>query len=355
MVQPAIVAVATATPPHRYRQSELLAYIERRGLYRSPAVRRHLPGFFGEAIAERALAIPDLERFTPDETPGARNRRYREWAVRLGTEAAARCLAQAGLGVDAVDCVVTTSCTGYTCPGLDTRILEQLGFRGGQIERANLLGMGCASALSALQRAYDFVVAHPGGRALVVAVEVCSATYVIDEEDLGTVVANALFADGAAAALVADDPRGIALRAFASDVRPEHRGVMGYDNENPQGLLRVYLAREVPQLAGEMIRGVVERLLERAGLGRGEIAAWLLHAGGRRVIDVAQEGLGLSDEQVALSREVLRRNGNLSSATVLFVLEAAVTRRPPPPGGHGLLLAVGPGFCAEGAWLTWPS
>ncbi len=353
MTQPGIVALATATPPYRYRQSEILAFIERRGLYRSPAVLRRLPGFFGEAIDERPLAIPDLDGFSAAESAGERNRRYREWAVRLGAEAAASCLRRAGLSVDAVDCIVTTSCTGYVCPGLDGRILDALGFRGGQVERANLLGMGCASALSALQRAHDFVVAHPGGRALVIATEVCSATYVVDESDLGTVVGNAIFADGAAAALVAAGGPGIALRAFASDVRPEHRGVMGYDNENPQGLLRLYLAREVPSLAGEMLRRVVERLLDRAGLAAAQIDTWLLHAGGRRVIDVAQRGLGLSDEQVAVSREVLRRNGNLSSATVLFVLEAAVARRPPPPGGHGLLLAVGPGFCAEGAWLTW--
>lgn len=354
MTQPAIVALGTATPPYRYRQADLLGYVERRGFYRNPAVLRRLAGFFDRAIEERALAIPDLDRFSADESPGERNRRYREWAVRLGAEAAARCLGRAGLAIDAVDCIVATSCTGYTCPGLDTRILEALGFRGGQVERANLLGMGCASALSALQRAHDFVAAYPGSRALVIATEICSATYIVDETDLGTVVANAIFADGAAAALIADDRAGIALRAFASDVRPEHRGVMGYDNENPQGLLHVYLAREVPALAGEMVETVVRRLLGRARLRREDVAAWLLHAGGRRVIDVAQRSLGLTDDQVACSREVLRRNGNLSSATVLFVLEEAIGRRSPPPGGHGLLVAVGPGFCAEGAWLTWP-
>jgi alkylresorcinol/alkylpyrone synthase len=354
MLPPAIVALATATPPYRYRQSDLLAYVERRGIYRSPAVLRRLASFFDSTIEERALAIPDLDRFNADESPGERNRRYREWAVRLGAEAAGQCLGRAGLSIDAVDCLVTTSCTGYTCPGLDTRILEALGFRGGQIERANLLGMGCASALSALQRAHDFVAAHPGTRALVIATEVCSATYTIDESDLGTVVGNAIFADGAAAALIAADSSGIALRAFASDVRPEHRGIMGYNNENPQGLLQVYLAREVPAVAGEMVQAVVRRLLERAGLGQQEVAAWLLHAGGRRVIDVAQRGLGLTDGQVASSREVLRRNGNLSSATVLFVLEATLAHRAPPPGSHGLLVAVGPGFCAEGAWLSWP-
>lgn len=349
---PRIVALGTATPPYRYRQSDLLAYVQR--LYKSPAVHRRLPGFFGESIEERALAIPDLGSFRADETPGERNRRYREWAVRLGAEAAGRCLASAGVGVEDVGCVITTSCTGYTCPGLDTRIMEALGFRGGQIERANLLGMGCASALSALQRGHDYVVAHPGSRALVIATEICSTTYHLDEADLGTVVGNAIFADGAAAALVADSAPGIALCAFASDVRPQHRGIMGYDNENPEGLLRVYLDREVPLVAGEMVRSVVGRLLDRAGIGLDEVGAWVIHAGGRRVIDIAQKGLALADDQVRASREVLRRNGNLSSATLLFVLEETLARRPPPPGAHGVLVAVGPGFCAEGAWVTWP-
>lgn len=352
MTWPAIVALGTATPPYRYRQADLLALAE--ALYASPAVRRRLPGFFGEAIAERALAIPDLAAFRADESPGQRNRRYREWAVRLGAEAASRCLAEAGVGIDDVDCLVATSCTGYTCPGLDTRILEALGFRGGQVERANLLGMGCASAVSALQRAHDFVTARPGTHALVVATEVCSATYHLDEGDLGTVVGNAIFADGAAAALVTDRGRGIALRAFASDVRPSQRGVMGYDNENPEGLLKLYLARDVPAIAVEMTRRVVGRLLGRAGIGPEEVRAWVVHAGGRRVIDAAQQGLGLTDGQVALSREVLRRNGNLSSATVLFVLDLTRRLQPPAPGAHGILVAVGPGFCAEGVWLTWP-
>ncbi len=349
---PRIVTLGTATPPYRYRQSDLLAYVQT--IYKSPAVRRRLAGFFGESIDERALAIPDLAAFTPDETAGERNRRYREWAVRLGAEAGARCLARAGVAIDAVDCVVTTSCTGYTCPGLDTRIIEALGFRGGQIERANLLGMGCASAVSALQRGADFVAAHRGSRALVVATEVCSATYHLDETDLGTVVGNAIFADGAAAALLADEGPGIGLRAFASDVRPEHRDIMGYDNEGPDGLLKVYLDREVPLVAGDMVRAVVRRLVARAGIGADEVAAWVIHAGGRRVIDVAQKGLELSDDQVRMSREVLRKNGNLSSATVLFVLEETLARRPPPAGAHGVLVAVGPGFCAEGAWLTFP-
>lgn len=352
MDAPRIVALGTATPPYRYRQADLLAYARR--IYRSPAVQRRLARFFGESIEERALAIADLAAFTADETPGERNRRYREWAVRLGAEAARLCLDRAGADVDAVDCIVTTSCTGYTCPGLDTRIIEALGFRGGQIERANLLGMGCASAVSALQRGADFVRAHPGSRALVVATEVCSATYHLDEHDLGTVVGNAIFADGAAAALLADRGPGIALRAFASDVRPEHRDIMGYDNENPEGLLKLYLAREVPTVAGDMVRRVVGRLLALAGLAAGEVAAWVIHAGGRRVIDVAQKGLDLTDDQVRISREVLRKNGNLSSATVLFVLEETLARRPPPPGAHGILVAVGPGFSAEGAWLTFP-
>ncbi len=351
MDAPAIVAIGTATPPYRYRQTDLLAFVER--IYKNPAVRRRLGGFFGDAIEERALAIPDLTTFRADETLGERNRRYREWAVRLGAEAGERCLEQAGLGIDAVDCVVTTSCTGYTCPGLDTRIIEALGFRGGQIERANLLGMGCASALSALQRARDHVVAHPGSRALVIATEVCSATYHLDETDLGTVVGNAIFADGAAAALVTDSAQGIVLRAFASDVRPEHRGIMGYDNENPEGFLKVYLDREVPLVAGEMVGAVVGRLLDRARIGLDDVGAWVIHAGGRRVIDVAQKGLGLSDDQVRMSREVLRKNGNLSSATVLFVLAETLARRPPDPGTHGILVAVGPGFCAEGAWVSW--
>jgi alkylresorcinol/alkylpyrone synthase len=345
MDTPVITSLGTALPPFRYSQSEILDVAL--SVYRSPAVRRRLRALFGETIEARALAIPDLAAFRADETPGARNRRYREWAVRLGAEAAAQALERAGATLAEMDAIITTSCTGYLCPGLDTRILGALGFRGGQIERANLLGMGCASGAVALARAHDFVAARPGSRALVVATEVCSATYHLDEADLGTVVGNAIFADGAAAAVVADAGPGISMLGFASDVRTEYRDVMGYDNEGDDGLLRLYLAREVPEVAGEMARHVVHRLLERAGLSHADIATWVIHAGGRRIIDVAQRGLGLGDEQVAASRAVLRRHGNMSAATVLFVLAETMRHERPAPGSHGVLLAMGPGFCAE--------
>jgi alkylresorcinol/alkylpyrone synthase len=220
----------------------------------------------------------------------------------------------------------------------------------GRVQRGALLGHGCAGALPLLQRAYDHARAYPERRVLAVAVEICSAAYFIDDT-LETLVGNAICADGAAACIVTcaagSGPR---IRGFASVLDTNCQSSVGFDQR--QGRLRIILAPTIRDLAPPIVDKVLNELLPPHGLARDDIRHWVLHPGGRKVIDRVQAALGMSDAEVAVSRSVLRNYGNMSSPTVLFVLDE-VMQNGTQPGDRGVLLALGPGFAAEAALLEW--
>lgn len=220
-----------------------------------------------------------------------------------------------------------------------------------RVQRGALLGLGCAGALPGLQRAYDHACAYPDHRVLLVAVEICSATYYVDDT-LETLVANAICADGAAACLVTcQGISGPRIAGFATVLDTTLQGLVGFGHR--EGRLRVILAPEIREVAPQIVEHVLDDLLQPQGLKRSQIRFWLMHPGGRKVIDRVQEALGLSDEHVAVSRQILRNFGNMSSPTVLFVLREAMENGAANPGDRGVLLALGPGFAAEAALLEW--
>jgi alkylresorcinol/alkylpyrone synthase/polyketide synthase Type III len=340
--RPRIVALATATPPYAFTQDEICAL----GGYTDSA-RRAI--FAHSGVARRFLCL-EPGHFSPREDLPALHERYRKWSVGLATEAAARCLAAAGRSAGEIDFLVAASCTGYLCPGLDALLAKALG-AGKRLQRANLIGMGCSAALPALQRAWDHLRARPTHRVLVVASEICSAAYFVDDS-LEMAVSHALFADGAAAMLLdaGGAPRaGVGLVDFETLLETRHQDVMGFDTI--EGRLRLVLSKEVRQLAPAMAGEMVTALLARHGLGPADIRHWVVHPGGRRVIEGVQAGLGLSDADVAASRVVLRDYGNMSSPTILFVLQEVLRERRPAPGDLGVMVSLGPGFTAEGALL----
>ncbi len=219
-----------------------------------------------------------------------------------------------------------------------------------RIFRANLLMMGCSSALSALLSAFNHLMAHPDHVALILAVEICSATYFLDDTD-ETAVANAIFGDGAVAVLLATEGEGIELAAFEPLVKAEYLNLMGWTQV--QGRLRIKLSKEVRRIAPAMIKEVTENILRGQGFTKQEIRHWVLHSAGRRVLDRAKQVVGLGEEDLHASRKILRQYGNLSSATVLFVLDEIVRSRKPQIGDLGVMVALGPGFAAEAALLRW--
>ena len=341
MPLPRIAAVATATPPHRFSQAELLALAG----YDDPRRR----GFFEKSGIEGRYLYLDPATFRPDETVDELNARFTAGALHLGERAARGVLAAAGWEPGDVDFLATTTCTGRMTPSLDAHLVGRLGCRS-DIQRVHVGDTGCASAMVALQQAANYLKAFPGRRALVLAVELCSAAYFLDER-LESAVAHAIFADGAGALALSTEGPGPAIVAHRTLFRPEHLDAMGF--EYPGGRPRVILSKDVRRIGAHMMGEMAETLMAAQGLKREDIRYWVLHSAGRRVIDRARMLLELTEEQVAPSRSVLRRYGNMSSATVLFVLDEMLRSESPVDGEWGLMIALGPGFAAEGALLRW--
>jgi polyketide synthase Type III len=349
--RPGILGIGTSNPPNRYTQQQVYDLASRHSeFYRNPRIKQI---FLNSDIDYRHLYL-DIPSFTRPETVDELHERYRRGAIEIGNEAIRKCLASAGVKTEDVDCIIAVSCTGYLCPGLAELYIRDGGFRN-DVQRADLLGMGCAGAMPGLQRAFDFVKSYPDRKALLVAVEICSACYYVDDS-LETVVGNAICADGVAAVLVGmtEDVHLPKFVGFETHLEPSMIETVGF--EQRQGMLRIILAKDIRDLAGGLAGKLIDRILQKYKLEKSQIAHWILHSGGRKVIDNMQTEVGLTDEQVRHSKFVLRNFGNMSSPTVLFVLNEVLhdgEGQPPQPGDLGIMLALGPGLAVEGALLQW--
>src|SRR6266436_3340720 len=328
---PRIAAVATATPPHRFDQATLLKIAGYDDALRS--------GFFTNSQIDGRHLYLDPDTFTPDESVDEIGARFRRGAIELGAEAVRSAVERAGWELSDVDFLATTTCTGRLCPSLDAHLIAELGLKA-TVQRVHVGDTGCASAMVALQQAVNHVHAFGRHRAVVVAVEICSAAYFLDDR-----------LDGAGALAVSGEGEGPAVISHQSLFRPEHLSVMGF--EFPGGRQRVVLSKDVRRIGAPMMKEMAERLMESQGLKKEDVRHFVVHSAGRRVIEQARRLLDLDDSQVAHSRQVLKRFGNMSSATVLFVLEETLRSGQPVTGDWGLMIALGPGFAAEGALLRW--
>ncbi len=338
---PKILSVATATPPHYFSQSRLAELAGYSDVQRT--------GFFANSDIEGRYLWLDPAHVRTDESAEELNDRFQDGARDLALKAALACLERAGWSPGDLDFVATTTCTGRLCPSLDAHLIRDLGCRA-DVQRVHVGDSGCSSAMVALQQASNHLAAYPGHRALVVAVEVCSAAYYLDDR-LESAVAHAIFADGAGALALGSAGEGPSLIEHRTLFRSEALDAMGFTY--PGGRPRVILSKDIRRIGAAMMKEMTATLLSSHGLKQEDIAHWVLHSAGRRVIDQARRLLGLGDEDVAASRAVLRRYGNMSSATVIFVLEEVLRRTQPVPGDWGVMMALGPGFAAEGALLRW--
>ena len=346
--QPRIIGIGRANPPTRYSQREIYdlsrKYVP---LYRNSRIEQI---FMNSDIDYRHFTF-DKETFVPDESADDLHARFEEHAAPLAGEAVLRCLEDAGAVPGDVDFIVAVTCTGYLCPGLSAILIRDLGLRT-NLQRADLVGMGCAGAMPGLQRAYDYVMAYPKRKALLVTVEICSACYYIDES-VETVVGNAICADGAAAVIVANDGdgKGPEIVAFDTLLEPAFLHTVGFQTR--QGKLRIVLSKDIRDAAGALVGRLTDSLLLESGLRREDVDHWIIHSGGRKVIDSIRDELGLSEDQLTHSRCVLRNFGNMSSPTVLFVLDETLKHSRPKKGDLGVMIAMGPGLAVEGAVLRW--
>ena len=344
--------LGTATPTTSYSKAECLAAFQESDWFGRLDARSHLIARTvlqrDNGIETRHLAVDSLaESFAID--PDTLARRFLAHAPALATSAAERALASAALNAAQIDAVVVSTCTGYLCPGLTGYVIERLGLRP-DVQAYDLVGHGCAAALPNLQLAQTLLAAGRCEHVLSVCVEVSSAAMYLDD-DPGVLISACLFGDGAGAAVLSRSPhttgRHVEWLDGTSLIVPDERKALMFEQRG--GMLRNILTREVPALAADHAARVLVTVLERAGLTVDDISGWIMHAGGRDVLLALQQRLDLDADELRYSAAMLREYGNLSSAFVFFVLEAALADD--APGGHWWMSSFGAGFSCYGALL----
>lgn len=346
-------ALGTALPDRCYTKAECWTAFTASDWFERLDTRAHAvtKAVLGRdnGIEERWLAVDSLQEvFAID--PDTLHRRFAAQAPRLAAAAGRAALNRAELTASAIDAVLVTTCTGYLCPGLSGYVLERLGLRP-DVLCFDLVGQGCAGALPNWQLANALLGARQCEHVLSICVEVCSAAMYLDN-DPGVLISACLFGDGAGAAVLSrrrpSNQRSIQWGDTASYTAPQERESLRFEHRD--GMLRNVLTRAVPRLAAEHANEVLVAALGRAGLARGQIAAWIMHAGGRDVLIAVAERLSLPPQALRRSSDTLRKYGNLSSAFVYFVLDAAIAEG--APGGWWWMSSFGAGFTCHGALLA---
>jgi alkylresorcinol/alkylpyrone synthase len=352
-----ILALERFEPPYRYDQEVVVDWV-RDWLEEDPSGlgRRLLDVYTRAGVLRRASVVPIEEVFHPGDFE-TQNRRFVCAAREAGVDLARRALASAGLDPAEVDFVVSVSCTGFMIPALDAHVADALAM-GPRLGRLPITESGCAGGVVGLGRTADYLAAHPDGVVLLLALELASLTFQRWDRSPPNVVSTAIFGDGGAAALLVGPEHPRADEALArvgateSVFFPGTTHLMGFDLRN-QGL-QIVLDKALAPFVRREIVPAVDGFLSSRGLARGDIDRWILHPGGRRVIEAMAERLDLGPADLAPTEAVLAEHGNMSSVTVLFVLDEILRRHPPPSGARGLLGAFGPGFAAELALVHFP-
>jgi len=342
-----IAAVATAVPPHVVRQAEAIevakrAYAGREDLLKLVRV------FAGSGVEQRHTAFP-ADYYLRERSFQERNRDYQVQGLLLAEAAAKKCLQKAGIRPDQIDHLYLVTTTGLATPSLDALLVPRLGLRS-DVRRSPLFGLGCAGGAGALARAADALRGAPGEKALVVAVELCGQVFSRRALTPTDVVGAALFGDGAAAAILSDGP-GPRLLATRSVLYEQTQHLMGW-SFTADGM-RLILSKEVTAFVKERLRPAVETFLGDAKTPTAEIAYWILHPGGRRILETYRDSFGLDVRMLEWTRGSLAKVGNLSSASVLFILADVMDSGRPRSGEKGLMCALGPGFGSELVLLGW--
>lgn len=331
---PFIASVGTAVPKHVMSQQEIrtVVYDMFKGVF--PGIDRLISIFDHSEIETRHFCVP-AEWFHQTHTPEEKHRLYVEHATALAEKAIRACLEQTGVGFADVDHLIFVSTTGMATPSIDAHLFNRMGFNP-HLKRTPIWGLGCAGGAAGLSRAVDYVKAFPSHRCLVVSAELCSLTFLHDDLSKSNFVATSLFADGAAAALVLGDTEenaafrrngGTSRRSFQgpkilqtqSTIWPDTLDVMGWEVTD-RGL-KVIFSRDIPSIIQKEMYGNVEALLKKTELTLQNVETYILHPGGLKVLQAYKESLHMPAEALLPSRTVLRQFGNMSSATVFFVLQ----------------------------------
>jgi alkylresorcinol/alkylpyrone synthase len=342
---PSVAAVAVEFPPHRHNQDELTAALADLA---GPEFRRFCAS---SGVETRRVALP-LSRYAELSGFTEANHAYLDIALDLGERALLSALDAAKIKPSEVDIVFSTTVTGLAVPSLEARLVTRVGLRP-DVKRVPLFGLGCVAGAAGLARLYDYLRAYPDHVAVLLAVELCSLTVQREDCSIANLVASSLFGDGAAAVIAIGAgraPVGPQVLATRSQTYPDTENVLGW-NIGSDGF-RIVLSVEIPTVVEKYLGEDIRNFLADHGLTTADVSTWILHAAGPKVIDAVENVLDLPTDALGPTRKSLREKGNLSSVSVLDILQATMAD-PPPPGSVGLMIAMGPGFSSELVLLGW--
>ena len=347
-----IASAASAFPKNYYPQKVLLEKLQEYwgDQLRNPQMLARLHK--NVAVEGRHLAMAP-EKYYDLNTWGQANDVWIEVAQELGEQALCRALHHAGLGPREIGALFFTSVTGISSPSIDALLINRMGLSP-NIRRLPIFGLGCVAGAAGIARAADYVRAYPGQAAALVSVELCSLTIQREDLSVANLISSGLFADGSAAVIVTGDElnaNGPEIVATKSIFYPDTEEMMGW-KVSEKGF-RITLSPQVPVLIRENLGRDMDVFLSEQGHRRSDIGSWVLHTGGPKVLEATASALELNNGQLDASWDCLKKVGNLSSASVLVVLEDVMRNRRPEPGTLGILAAMGPGFCSELVLLRW--
>ncbi len=350
---PVIRAVGRALPPHYATQEQLIAAFRELWATRHFNLERLEDLHRAVQVSGRHLALP-IEGYPPLVTFQQRNDAWIRAATELGETVVRQALDTAELTPADVDHVFFVTVTGIATPSIEARLANRVRFRE-DFKRTPIFGLGCVAGAAGVARAADYLRAFPGHTALVIATELCSLTLQREDLSIPNIIASGLFGDGAACAVLrggaVPGTKGPRVVASRSVFYPDSERVMGWDVVDTG--FKVVLSAKVPAIVKEHIRGNVDGFLAAQGLARKDVRHWGAHTGGPKVLQAFEDALELESAMLERSWASLREVGNLSSASVLFVLGETLEATEARPGDWGVMMAMGPGFCAEMVLLRW--
>jgi alkylresorcinol/alkylpyrone synthase len=347
-----IAGVGSAFPRQYYSQQQIAAALKRHWSEKlqNPDVLDRLFSRVGVKNRHLALPIPAYDDLT---TWGKANDAWIEVAEELAEQSLCKALTRASLSEKDVDAIFFVSVTGVASPSIDARLINRMNLRP-DVKRNPIFGLGCVAGAAGVARAADYVRAYPRQVAALISVELCSLTWQRNDVSMANLISAGLFGDGSASVIIAGEDRqasGPRVLATRSSFYRGTEDVMGWDISE-EGF-RIVLSDEVPNMVRKNLARDVDAFLAEYDLSRDDIGTWIMHTGGPKVLDATAESLGLPEGALDASWESLRRVGNLSSSSVLLVLEEFMNRRRPAPGSYSIMAAMGPGFCAELVLLRW--
>lgn len=357
---PRIASVSTYNPPYQLKQSNIEELTKELFQDKIPQLERLLKVFENGEIEQRQFCVP-LDWHRSQHTFEERNNLYIELATEYSVEVIQSCLGntqflEQPLSTEEIDAIIFVSSTGISTPSIDARVMNKLSFSD-RIKRLPIWGLGCAGGASGVSRAFDYCLAHPDEKVLVVCVELASLTFQQNDYSKSNLVGASLFADGVACILVCGDQVPVKSKKpiphilkTASKWMPNSEDVMGWDIKNDG--LHVIFSRDIPSIISNWLGPFINELLQLEGINKEQLKNFVAHPGGKKVLQAYEEALNLTEAHTQVSRNVLKQHGNMSSPTVLYVLEQYMLQET-IPNSYGLLVALGPGFSGEAVLLEW--